>query len=86
MTNHISDDEYGPGLCAMVNKLLPASQDYGYQVINYREYYDNDQLIEQPPQNSNYSKTPGPWVRKPRTEEAYYLPLISATPPLLQGL
>ena len=21
----------------------------------------------------SYSKTPGPWVRKPRAEEAYYL-------------
>ena len=28
--------------------------------LTNREYYDNDQLIEQPPQSNSYSKTPGP--------------------------
>ena len=44
--------------------------------LTNREYCDTDQLIEQPPQSNSYSKIPGPWVRKPRTEEAYYLLLL----------
>ena len=28
------------------------------------------------PQSNSYSKTPGPWARKPRAEEVYYSPTV----------
>ena len=32
--------------------------------------------LNNPPQSNSYSKTPGPWVRKPRAEEVCYSPTI----------
>jgi len=57
--NHIYDDEHIPGLCVMVNKLLPASETTDTESLINREYCD-DQLIEQPPQSNSYSKNPRP--------------------------